>query len=157
MPQVSDIRLMVRAEQPVLSTRTKVSYKDLEWTLARKRQDALALLRKTGEYMTDVPFIIYYDYLNMDIYDLDVEICFPVSCLMEGDENVRSRVIPQSKVVHCLFKGDYEEIDYLYGEMNFWMMQKGYEPEGTAYEFYYRRKEEPFDDGLTKIVLPVKS
>ena len=79
MPQVSDIRLMVRAEQPVLSTRTKVSYKDLEWTLARKRQDALALLRKTGEYMTDVPFIIYYDYLNMDIYDLDVEICFPVS------------------------------------------------------------------------------
>ena len=71
MPQVSDIRLMVRAEQPVLSTRTKVSYKDLEWTLARKRQDALALLRKTGEYMTDVPFIIYYDYLNMDIYDLD--------------------------------------------------------------------------------------
>ena len=38
MPQVSDIRLMVRAEQPVLSTRTKVSYKDLEWTLARKRQ-----------------------------------------------------------------------------------------------------------------------
>ena len=80
MPQVSDIRLMVRAEQPILSTRTKVSYKDLEWTLARKRQDALALLRKTGEYMTDVPFIIYYDYLNMDIYDLDVEICFPVSC-----------------------------------------------------------------------------
>ena len=93
----------------------------------------------------------------MDIYDLDVEICFPVSCLMEGDENVRSRVIPQSKVVHCLFKGDYEEINYLYGEMTFWMMQKGYEPEGTAYEFYYRRKEEPFDDGLTKIVLPVKS
>ena len=60
---------------------------------------------------------------------------------------------------HLCFRvaGDYEEIDYLYGEMTFWMMQKGYEPEGTAYEFYYRRKEEPFDDRLTKIVLPVKS
>ncbi|MBC8616308.1 GyrI-like domain-containing protein [Parabacteroides faecis] len=157
MPQVSDIRLMVRAEQPVLSARIKVSYNNLEGMFARKREDALSLLRKTGVYMTDVPFIIYYDFMNLDMYDLDVEFCFPVSCLMEGNEGVQPRVIPQSKVVHCLFKGDYDEMDYLYGEMTSWMMQKGYEPEGTAYEYYYRRKEEPYDDRLTKIVLPVKS
>lgn len=157
MPQVSDIRLMVRAEQPVLSARIKVGYKELEEMFARKREDALRILRKTGIYMTDVPFIIYYDFMNMDLYDLDVEICFPVSCMMEGNEGVQPRVIPSSKVVHCLFRGDYDEMDYLYGEMTSWMMMKGYEPEGTAYEFYYRKKEESYDDRLTKIVLPVKS
>lgn len=157
MAQVSDIRLMVRAEQPVLSARIQVSYKDLEKMFTQKREDALTLLRKAGEYMTDVPFIIYYDYLDMDLYNLDVEICFPVSCLMEGYEGVQPRIIPQSKVVHCLFKGDYDEMNYLYGEMTFWIMQKGYEPEGMAYEYYYRKKEQPDDERLTKIVLPVKS
>lgn len=155
MPQVSDIRLMVRTEQPVLSTRTKASYKELERVFAEKRKDALNLLRRTGEYMTDVPFIIYYDYLNMDKYELDVEICFPVARWMEGNESVRPRIIPQKKVVHCLFRGDYEEMDYLYGEMTAWITCKGYEPEGTAYEFYYLKKENPYDEWLTKIVLPV--
>ena len=59
MPQVSDIRLMVRAEQPVLSARMKASYKDMERLFAEKREVALSLLRPTGVYMTDVPFIIY--------------------------------------------------------------------------------------------------
>lgn len=157
MAQVSDIRLMVRAEQPVLSARIQVSYKDLEKMFTQKREDALTLLRKAGEYMTDVPFIIYYDYLDMDLYNLDVEIRFPVSCLMDGYESVQPRIIPQSKVVHCLFKGDYDEMNFLYGEMTFWIMQKGYEPEGMAYEYYYRKKEQPDDERLTKIVLPVKS
>ena len=47
-------------------------------------------------------------------------------------------------------------MDYLYGEMTAWIMQKGYEPEGTAYEFYYKKKEQTYEERLTKIVLPVK-
>lgn len=156
MPQVSDIRLMVRAEQPVLSARMKASYKEIEWLFATKRQDALSLLRPTGVYMTDVPFVIYHDYLNLDVENLDMEICFPLSAWMEGNESLQPRIIPQTKVVHCLFKGDEDEMDYLYGEMTSWIMQKGYEPEGSAYEFYYIRKEHPYDERLTKIVLPVK-
>ncbi len=156
MPQVSDIRLMLRAEQPVLSARMKISYKELERLFAKKRENVLALLRPTGVYMTDVPFIIYHDYLNLDVENLDLEICFPLSTWMDGDENLQPRVIPQTKVVHCMFKGNYEEMDYLYGEMTAWIMQKGYEPEGSAYEFYYIKKEQPYDERLTKIVLPVK-
>lgn len=156
MPQVSDIRLMVRAEQPVLSACMKASYKDMERLFAEKREVALSLLRPTGVYMTDVPFIIYYDYLDLDIHNLDIEICFPLSTWMEGNESLQSRIIPETKVVHCLFKGDYDEMDYLYGEMTAWIMQKGYEPEGTAYEFYYKKKEQTYEERLTKIVLPVK-
>lgn len=156
MPQVSDIRLMVRAEQPVLSARMKASYKDMERLFAEKREVALSLLRPTGVYMTDVPFIIYYDYLDLDIHNLDIEICFPLSTWMEGNESLQSRIIPEAKVVHCLFKGDYDEMDYLYGEMTAWIMQKGYEPEGMAYEFYYKKKEQTYEERLTKIVLPVK-
>lgn len=106
--------------------------------------------------MTDVPFIIYYDYLDLDIHNLDIEICFPLSTWMEGNESLQSRIIPETKVVHCLFKGDYDEMDYLYGEMTAWIMQKGYEPEGTAYEFYYKKKEQTYEERLHKIVLPVK-
>lgn len=157
MSQVSDIRLMVRREQPVLSARTKISYEDLEWMFEKKRKEALCLLRETGEYMTDVPFIIYYDYMSMDIHNLDVEICFPVSTMMRGNDCVQPRVIPSTKVAHCLFEGNYDDLDYLYGEMTAWIMQKGYEPEGTAYEFYYKKKGVYADTHLTKIVLPVKS
>ena len=51
MPQVLDIRLMVRAEQPVLSARMKASYKDMERLFAEKRE-VYYLLRLPGSGYT---------------------------------------------------------------------------------------------------------
>lgn len=43
------------------------------------------------------------------------------------------------------------------GAMTRWMAEKGYEPTGVAYEYYYNSPEEvPVSELLTGIVLPVR-
>ena len=75
--------------------------------------------------------------------NLDVEIGFPVASPLPGKGEIQAGLIPEGKIVFCMYLGGYGEIGPVYEEMAKWITDKGLIPEGTAYEYYYNDPEFP--------------
>ncbi|MCL2077763.1 MAG: GyrI-like domain-containing protein [Oscillospiraceae bacterium] len=91
----------------------------------------------------------------MDMQNLDIEIGFPVSKVLPGKEEIESGAIPAGKIIFCMFRGAYSEIEPTYNEMSKWIEDNGFKPIGTAYEHYYNGPEFPESEMLTMIVMPI--
>ncbi|SHI44584.1 GyrI-like domain-containing protein [Lutispora thermophila] len=148
------IELTEQPAQPVLSIRTRTSVGNLPKELGRAYQTIAEYLNEIGEQPAGAPFTAYY---NMDMENLDVEIGFPVSKVLEGKDEIKASQIPSGKQVSCMHQGSYEASVAAYDVMSKWVMEKGYVPTGVAYEFYFNSPVEvPESELLTKIVFPLK-
>ncbi|MGN1400309.1 MAG: GyrI-like domain-containing protein [Bacillus sp. (in: firmicutes)] len=153
MPRISRIEVLQQNEQPILSIRTVTSVDQLPRLIGESYGKLGAYLNELGECLSEVPFVAYY---NMDMQHLDVEIGFPVSKTLPDYDDIKSGAIPAGKSVFCMYQGPYNEVESVYTEMAEHIQAKGYEPVGTAYEFYYNDAEFPESELLTKIVMPIK-
>jgi len=143
-------------EQPVLSIRTNIKSRDVVALFKESYQNISEYILLNDELMTDAPFIIYNNYLCMDLENLDIEICFPVAISLPSFGRYTSRIIPKGKIIFSYFRGDIGEINPLYGSMTKWIADNGYEPEGPAYEYYFNDYSFPLKDQLIKVVIPLK-
>ncbi len=149
-----EFKLTEEKEQPVLSVREKTSVENLPQVIGKAYSDIIQYLGELGESPVEAPFCAYY---NLDMENLDVEMGFPVSKKLPGKDHIQPNKIPAGKQVSCMYKGPYKEMEAPYNAMTEWMNDKGYEPTGISYEYYYNSPEEvPEDELLTKIVFPVK-
>lgn len=153
MPRVSDIELLDTAEQPALCVRARVKAAALPRAIGEGYGKLGAYLRSLDVALADVPFVKYN---NADMNDLDVQMGFPVALELPENGDIAYCPIPAGKRVFCMYRGPYAGIAPVYAEMAAWMEQNGYEPEGTAYEYYYNGPDGPQDDLLTRIVMPVR-
>ncbi len=153
MPRISRIEILEMQEQPVLCIRTRTDIKHLPMVIGEGYGKLAQYVAQLGETLSDVPYVAYY---NTDMEDLDVEMGFPVARTLQGKENIQYRAIPKGKNVFAMFLGAYRDIAPVYADMAKWLEEKGLEPEGTAYEYYYNDAEFPEDQYLTKVVMPVK-
>ncbi|MGM9988031.1 MAG: GyrI-like domain-containing protein [Bacillaceae bacterium] len=153
MPKMSNIELLKCNEQPALSIRTKTSVEKLPQLIGESFGKMSAYLTELNEQLADVPFVAYH---NMDMHNLDVEIGFPVTTSLPAKEEINSVMIPAGKVIFCMYRGPYRDMEPLYNEMASWIEQHGYEAVGTAYEYYYNGLEFPESELLTKVVMPIK-
>jgi len=147
--------LVETAAQPVLFVRTVTSVGKLPQELGKAYQAVIAYLTELGEQPAEAAaFACYY---NMDMENLDVGMGFSVGRELPGKDNITAGVIPAGKQATCLYKGPYQAMVPVYEAMNKWMSEKGYEPTGIVYEFYYNSPMEvPESELLTKIVFPLK-
>ena len=153
MPKISRIELVQQNEQPVLAIRTMTSIEKLPQLIGESYQKMADYLAELGECLSDVPFVAYH---NMDMHHLDVEIGFPVMKKLPDKGDLKSGCIPESRSISCMCLGPYGDIEPTYNEMAEFMKQNGYEPTGTAYEYYYNDSDFPEKVRLTKIVMPIK-
>lgn len=148
------IELTEQPAQPVLSIRTRTSVVNLPKEPGRAYQGIAEYLNEIGEQPAGAPFAAYY---NMDMENLDVEIGFPVSKVLEGKGEIKASQIPSGKQVSCMHQGPYEASVVAYDAMSKWIKEKGYVPTGVAYEFYFNSPVEvPESELLTKIVFLLK-
>jgi len=152
MPRISNVEVLQKNEQPTLSIRTKTQVEKLPILIGESYGKMSAYLKELGEFLEDVPFVAYH---NMDMQNLDVEIGFPVTKALPGKGEIKSGVIPAGKIVFCMYRGAYSEMEPIYNEMSKWIEDNGLKAVGTAYEHYYNGPGFPESEMLTMIVMPI--
>jgi len=153
MPRISNFEILQKREQPVLSIRTRSPVGSLPAIIGESYGKMAAYLKEIGEHLSDVPFVAYY---NMDMQDLDIEIGFPVDKVLPENGNIKPDSIHAGKVVFCMYRGPYREIEATYHEMAQWIVENDHIPVGTAYEHYFNGPGFPESEMLTMIVMPLK-
>ena len=152
MPRVSNFEILQKREQPTLFIRTKTKIENLPGLIGESYGKMEAYLKEIGEYLSEVPYVAYY---NMDMQNLEVEIGFPVDKPLSGKEDIQAGFIPAGKVVFCMYRGAYSEVEATYSEMAEWIDDNNYKSAGTAYEYYYNGPGFPESEMLTMIVMPL--
>lgn len=153
MPRISNFEVLSKREQPTLTIRTRTKVENLPALIGESYGKMAGYLKELGEFLSDVPFVAYH---NMDMQDLDVEIGFPVSKELSGKDDIQPSTISEGKVVFCMYRGPYSEMEPTYHEMAKWIEENDFKATGAAYEHYYNGNEFPESEMLTMIVMPVE-
>lgn len=141
-------------KQPVLSVKTTTSVGNMSNLVGTVYGSIVNYILESGHEPLGPAFIGYF---NMDMENLIVEIGFPVACEFEGKGDIELRYIPSGKKATGFHKGAYNEIGPLYENLTKWISQKGYEPTGVVYEYYYNSPQEiPESELLTKVEFLLK-
>jgi effector-binding domain-containing protein len=141
-------------KQPVLSVQITTSVGKLPNIVGEVYGAIVKYIDESGEEPLGPAFIAYY---NMDMENLIVEIGFPVVKEIEGQGDIMLRYIPAGKKATGFHKGAYNKINTLYDKLAIWINQKGYEPTGVVYEYYYNSPQEiPESELLTKVEFLLK-
>lgn len=157
MPRATEIMILKRTEQPILYIQYKnINVRDLGSIIGPSFMKIAKYLNEIDEIVTDIPFVAFPGYEHMDENNMEVMIGFPVSDTLPEKEDIRSGVLPESKIAFCFYRGSYADMIPLYAEMAEWIEKNGYKSAGTAFEYYYNGPEFPEDDHLTKVVIPLK-
>jgi effector-binding domain-containing protein len=153
MPRISGIELLKTPDQPALTIRTRTSVDRLPMLIGQGYGRIGAYLGSLGEHPANVPFVAYH---NMDMADLDVELGFPVSSPLPGNEDIQYAPVPGGLRAFCMYLGPYSQMAPVYGELAAWILASGFTSLGTAYEHYFNGPDTPEEQLLTQIVMPVK-
>ncbi len=149
-----EINLEELQAQPVLFIRSRTSQDRLPQLIGENYMKIADYLQTLGEQPAGVPYTAYY---NLDMKDLDVEMGFPVSKPLTKKGEIQSGVSPAGRVVSVMYKGPYSGMEAAYSEIFKWIGEKGYQPSGVYYEYYYNSpRDVPESELLTKLVLPLK-
>jgi len=152
MPRVSDFEILQKREQPTLFIRTITKVESLPALIGASYGKMAAYLKEIDAYLAEVPYVAYH---NMDMQNLDIEIGFPTAIALPCRDEIQAGFLPAGKVVFCMYRGAYGEMEPVYGEMAKWIADNNYQPTGTAYEHYYNGPGFPESEMLTMIVLPL--
>ncbi|KQM10045.1 MAG: GyrI-like domain-containing protein [Candidatus Methanomethylophilaceae archaeon] len=148
------LQIVEAEEQPVLSVKTTTSIRDMPDVVGRVYGSIVNHIVQKGGKPIGPAFIAYY---NMDMENLIVEIGFPIAGEIEGKGEIVSRSIPAGKRATGFHKGPYGEIGPVYEQLTKFVSEKGYEPTGVVYEYYYNSPNEVSESELlTKIEFLLK-
>jgi effector-binding domain-containing protein len=143
-------------EQPAhltLSVRTRSSVEELPRVLGDIYKSITGYLTELGEDPPRAPFAAYY---NMDMQDLDVEAGVLVQEELPGKGDIKPGKIPAGKYAVCMHVGPYNKIEPAYEALMEWVKEKGLNPTGVAYEFYFNSPADTPEDQLkTRIMFPL--
>jgi len=141
-------------KQPVLSVQTTTSVANIPNVVGEVFGRVATHIAASGKEPLGPAFIAYH---NMDMENLQMEIGFPIDEEIEGKADIVLSYIPAGKKAVGFHKGSYSELGPFYEKMGSWIAQKGYEPTGVMYEYYYNSPEEiPESELLTKVEFLLK-
>lgn len=150
---IFDLKIEEQAAQPVLCIRTKTSMEQLPTAIGESYGRIMKYVEELGVQPLYAPYTAYY---NMDMNDLDVEMGFPMTEVFADKDGIKAGQIPQGKVVSCMYKGSYAEMEEPYKEIMKWIEDNGHVPTGVYYEYYFNSPQEvPENELLTRIVIPI--
>ncbi|WP_029905938.1 GyrI-like domain-containing protein [Prevotella sp. 10(H)] len=156
MPRVTNIEMLKQRERPVLYIREKTDVAGLGPLIGSSFMKIGTYLKEQGELLTDLPFVSFPDYENMDESNIEAIIGFPISKPLPEKDEIKFMTEPESNVIFCMYRGRYEDMIPLYAEMDNWIKENGYKSSGTCYEYYYNGPETPEEDHLTRVVIGLK-
>ncbi len=151
---LENFKITVEEAVPAMAVRKRTSVNQLPEEIGKAYQAIMTHMALLGETVVGMPYVAYF---NLDMEDLDVEMGFPTTQKLPDNEEVTASEIPAGKWLTAMYKGPYEEMASTYEEMTKYMVDKGLEASGIAYEYYYNSPEEvPESELLTKIAFLLK-
>jgi len=156
MPRITDFQLTKKPEHPVLFIRSTTSVQNLPNIIGGGFMKIGGYIESMGEIPADIPYLKYPQFEQIKEDKVDVEVYFDTAILLPEKDDIKSVMVPETKLISCMYRGDYEEMAPVYLEMIQWIKDNGYEFIGDSYEYYYNGENFPPEDMLTKIVMPVK-
>lgn len=156
MGRITNIELFRQPDQYILTTKKTICIAELPNFLADAMTAIDNHLRKVGMTASEVPYAVIHSFRNMDINSVTVGIGYQIPEITAGTDLIISETIPQRDVVSCYYQGDNFEMEPVYDEMVSWVIRKGREIVGDAYEYYYSEPNVGIENMLTKIVLPLR-
>lgn len=143
------VQIVETERQPVLSVKTTTSAGNMPNVVGKIYASIVNHIVEKGEEPIGPAFIAYY---NIDMENLIVEIGFPINKEIEGKEDIVLSYIPAGMKAAGFHKGPYGEIGPLYEQLTKFISEKGCEPTGVVYEYYYNSPGEiPESELLTKV------
>lgn len=141
--------------QPALAIRTRTPVQSLSQVIDEAYRTITKYLAQIDEQPAGPMFVGYY---NRDMDDLDVEVGFPVSQKLEGNDRILPTEIPGGMVGICLHTGPYNEAGPAYEELARTVRDLGFESTGVTYESYLNNPMETLPEQLqTQIIFPLKA
>ena len=149
-----EIKLMDLPDQPTLMLRETHAVEELPQFFGKAYGSIMQYLGEIGQYPSGMPFAAYH---NLDMQHLDVEAGFPVTSNLPGRGEIKASQIPAGKFISTIHEGSYDSVEQAHNTLLEWAKQNGYEPTGTAYEYYLNDpSEKPGTIPLTEIRLAIK-
>ncbi len=140
--------------QPVACIRIRTSADRLPQVIGEGYMRIAQYLQEIGEQPAGVPYTAYF---NLDMQNMEIEIGFPVSKPLPDTEQIKAGELPAGKVVSASYKGPYSAMESGYNEIFKFIAEKGFQPKGVYYEYYFNSpKDVPESELLTKIIIPLK-
>lgn len=153
MPRVSSFEILNKREQPVLTIQRTVSARELPQTIGQGYAKMEQYLTGQKQHLANPPYVAYY---NMDEKALQVELGFPVAREYPGEGDIKYGVLPGGKVLSCIYRGPYEQMQPTYMEMMEYIKSKGLTGRGISLEYYLNGPEFPPEEMLTMIEMPIE-
>lgn len=116
--------LMIRLVTPVSS---------LADVMGEVFQEIGEFMGKKGIAISGAPYAMYY---NMDMEALDVEMGFPVSSEVKGENRIKSGLIQGGKIVTTIHSGPYDKLEESYTKIIGFVKEKELDIEEWMYEYY---------------------
>jgi effector-binding domain-containing protein len=155
MARISEIMLIQRTEQHALVIETVTDVNGMGRVIGESYAKIEDYLEKQGELMTDVPFVMYSDFANIDEAAVQMTIGFKVARALQGQDEIKPLLLPAQKIVVCLHRGSYPELAEIYSEMSSFIKSKGYQASGASIEYYYTGPAFPENEHVTMVEMPL--
>ncbi len=88
----------------MLSMRTHAIFQDLPQLIGATYGRIMHSLEELGERPAGMPFVVHY---NLELQNLDLEIGFPTSRMLEGKGDIQSNSIAEGSIGFCEHTGEY--------------------------------------------------
>lgn len=153
---MSDNALLKKREQPVLYIRRETNMQGLSNLIGEGFMKLGAYLEELGEISSDTPFLLYEDFEHMTDDHIVAEVVIATSRLLPERGDIKSRMLPEMKVIFAYYRGDYNDMPPLYDDMMKWAKEQNLELTGDSHEYYLNGLGYPMEEMLTRVEMPVR-
>jgi effector-binding domain-containing protein len=119
--------------------------------------EVFAFAAQGGVAPAGAPLVVYLDQIDEES-DGDIEICLPVTALIEGEGGIDVAELEGGPVAFTVHRGPYSEIGPAYHALFGWIAEHGHETAGPPREVYLTDPAEAADpaDNVTEIDWPIR-
>jgi len=151
------IELQERPAQIVLGKHYRTSITKIAEDIGAGYGAIFAYLGELGEPPAGMPFVLYPgDMQEFNLEDFEMEVCVPVSRMLESRGDIKAVEIPGGLAAVTLHKGPYDGVEPAYNDLETWVKENGYKYAGPARETYMNDPGQvPESELLTEISIPV--
>jgi effector-binding domain-containing protein len=151
------VELKEQPAQMVVGKRFRTSMDKIQEDIGAAFGAIFGYLGEVGETPVGAPFALYYGDMNeFNLEDFEMELCVPVSRLLEGKGDIASREVAGGPAAAIMHKGPYNAVEPAYNDLDAWIRENGYEYAGPAREVWLNDPSQvPESELLTEISIPV--
>jgi len=132
-------------DQHFLKIKKRTPAQEIPIVLGTCYGEILTYMHEVNLKMSGAPFVIYY---NMDMNDLEIDICIPLAVESKGRGHIQSDKMDKGQYISTLHIGPYQTLNNAYRSVTEYIQTNNIAITGIAYEFYLNDPQEVAPEDL---------